>query len=93
MLDYIDFNTQMRNKATSAFAKDLFKLLNNAVFCKTMENVRNYVDVKLTSNKSYILKWVGNPRFKYLSIFNEDLMAIMLKKSSVNLRRRFMLDL
>ena len=85
MRDYIDFNTEMRTKAESLFEKDLFKLLNNAVFGKTMENVRDYVDVKLTCNQSYMLKWVGNPRFKYLSIFNEDLVAIMLQKSSVKL--------
>ena len=85
MVNYIDFNTQMRKKATSAFEKDLFKLLNNAVFGKTMENVRDYVDVKLTCKESYMLKWVGNPRFKYLSIFNPDLVAIMLQKSTVNL--------
>lgn len=85
MFEYIDFNTKMRKNATSTFEKDLFKLLNNAVFGKTMENVRDYVDVKLAHNQQFMLKWVGNPRFKHLSIFNEDLVAIMLQKSSVNL--------
>ena len=85
MVDYIDFNIQMRKEASSTFEKDIFKLLNNAMFGKTMENVRDYVDVILACNESYMLKWVGNPRFKYLSIFNQDLVAIILQNSTVNL--------
>ena len=56
MEPYIMFNTNCRTNATSSFEKDLYKLLNNAVFGKTMENVREYVDVELVSDPARFKK-------------------------------------
>ena len=73
---YIDFNTQKRTNAKNPFEKDFFKLMNNSVFGKTMENIRKRVNVKLVTDEKKLLKWASKPTFVSSKIFNENLVAI-----------------
>ena len=57
--------------------------MNNAVFGKTMENLRNRIDVKLVSNKNDCLKWTSKPSYMSHKIFDNDLVAIH-KNSYIN---------
>ena len=79
---YIDLNTTLRAKAKNKFEKDLFKLMNNAVFGKTMENIRNRVDIELVGNKekAKARKLAAKPNFRHCTIFDENLVAIHMKK-------------
>ena len=85
--DYIDFNTEKRKNATSAFEKDFFKLMNNSVFGKTMENLRNRCSIKLVTTREQFLKWAAKPTFQRSVIFNENLTAIHKIKESLKLNK------
>ena len=84
---YIDFNTQKRAQATNDFEKDFFKLMNNSVFGKTMENLRKRVNVKLVNNKKKLTKLVASPSFQSFRIFDENLAAVNMRKISLYLNR------
>ena len=72
-----------RIKAKNDFEKDSFKLTNNSVFGKTMENIRNHVDIKLCSNKKKVEKLIAKPNFEGRTIFTETLAAIHMKKTNI----------
>ena len=78
---YIALNTDLRTKARNEFEKDFFKLMNNSVFGKTMENIRNRVDIKLVNDKNKAERLAAKPNFKHCNIFSEDLTAIHMKKT------------
>ena len=80
---YINLNTNLRTKAKNDFEKDFFKLMNNSVFGKTMENIRNRVDIKLVSDKKRAEKLSAKPNFNHCNILNEDLVAIHMKKTKL----------
>ena len=79
----IDFNTQLRTRATNVFKKDLFKLMNNAVFRKTMENIRKHRNIKLVTNKESYLCTIMKPNFKSGVLFGENLMGCEMGKIKV----------
>ena len=81
---YISLNTKLRTEAKNEFEKDFFKLMNNAVFGKTMENIRNRVDIKLVNKKKQAEKLSAKPNFKHCNIFSEDLVAIHMKKTKLD---------
>ena len=72
---YIDFNTQLRTAATNDFEKDFFKLVNNSVFGKTMENIRKHRNIKLLMTEEKYLRTVTEPNFKSGVLFGENLMG------------------
>ncbi|XP_077260546.1 uncharacterized protein LOC143896520 [Temnothorax americanus] len=78
---YIELNTTFRTRASNEFERNMYKLMYNAVFGKTMENVRDHVDVRL------VTRWDGRygaeamiarPNFHSRSVFLENLVAIEL---------------
>ena len=66
---YIDSNTNLRSKAQNEFEKDFFKLLNNSVFEKTMENIRNRVNIRLVNKQKSLKKCAANPNFDHCTYF------------------------
>ena len=87
MKPYIEKNTELRAKAKNNFEKDFYKLMNNSVFGKTMENIRNRVDVKLVNTKEKLRKLVAKPNFKSCKIFNENLVSVHMKKTSLTMNK------
>ena len=83
MKEYVDFNTRLRIAAKNDFEKDFYKLMNNSVFGKTMENKRNHRDIKLVNNKEKYLKTVMKPNFKSGTLLGPDLMGCEMGKIKV----------
>ena len=84
---YINFNTKKRTQAKNSFEKDFFKLMNNSVFGKTMENIRKRVDVRLITDEKKLLKMVSKPTYVSSKIFNENLVAVHKIKETLTLNR------
>ena len=84
---YIDFNTQKRTIAKNSFEKDFFKLMNNSVFGKTMENIRKRVDVRLVTSNDKLSKLASKPTYVSSKIFNENLVAVHKIKETLTLNR------
>lgn len=84
---YINYNTEKRTNAKNSFEKAFFKLVNNSVFGKTMENLRKRVDVRLVTDQKKFSKMVSKPTFVSSKIFNENLVAIHKIKETLTLDR------
>ena len=84
---YIDKNTSLRAQAKNNFEKDFFKLMNNSVFGKTMENIRNRVNVKLVDAGEQFKKLAAKPNYNGRKIFNENLVSVHMKKTSLTMNK------
>ena len=78
--EYIDINIELRKQAKNDFRKDFFKLMNNSVFGKTMENVRKHRDIKLATTDKRRSQLVSEPNYHATKWFSENLLAIEMKK-------------
>ena len=83
MKEYIDFNTKLRTAAANDFEKDFYKLVNNSVFGKTMENIGKHRNIKLVTNREAYLKVVMKPNFKSGTLFGANLMGCEMGKIKV----------
>ena len=79
----IDMNNELRKESKNEFEKDFFKLMNNSVFRKTMENVRSYRDIKLVTTNEKRKKYLSELNFVSSKCFSEHLMTIELNKTKV----------
>ena len=84
---YIDMNTKIRKETKSEFEKDFFKLMNNSVFGKTMENVRKHRDIKLVTTDEKRNKLVSEPNYHTTKRFSENLLATEMKKTKVKMNK------
>ena len=84
---YIDFNTEKRKNAKNAFEKDFFKLMNNSVFGKTMEDIRKRCNIYLETDPDHFLRQTAKPTFVSCKIFHENLVAIHMKKNFLKLNK------
>ena len=87
MKPYIDFNTQKRKEATNEADKNLFKLLNNAVYGKTMENMRKRIKIRIIKNEKDFIKYASRPTYINHNIFGKRLVAIHEKKELLTLNK------
>ena len=81
---YIDMNTDLRKKTKKGFEKYFFKLMNNAVFGKTIENMRKRRDIKLFTTERRRNYLVSEPNYHTANFFTEHLLAIEMKKKDRN---------
>ena len=80
-------NTKLRTEAKNDFEKDFFKLMNNAVFGKTMENVRKHRDIKLVTTDKRRNQLASEPNYHTTKYFSENLIAIETEKTKVKMNK------
>ena len=90
---YIDMNTELRKAAKNDFEKDLFKLMNNSVFGKTMENIRNHRDIKLVTTDKKRNKLVSEPNYHTINLILEYLSITEMKETKVKMNKLIYLSL
>ena len=91
--EYINFNTELRKNAANDFEKDFVKLMNNAVFGKTMENVRKHRDIKLVRTDKKRNKLVSEPNYHTMKLIDDNLAIIEMRKAKVKMNKPIYLGL
>ena len=86
-------NTELRKAEENDFEKDLFKLMNNSVFGKTMENIRKHKDIKLVTTDKKRSKLVSEPNYHTINLISKDLSIIEIKKTKVKMNKQIYLGL
>ena len=87
MKPYIEFNTERRQETTNEADKNLFKLLINAIYGKTMENMSKRFKIRITTNEKDFLKYVSRPTYIGYRKFGKNLVAIHEKKELLTLNK------
>ena len=86
-------NTKLKTEAKNDLEKDLFKLMNNSVFGKTMENVRKHRDIKLVTTNGKRSKLVSEPNYRTTKHISESLLLIKMKKTEVKMNKSIYLGM
>ena len=86
-------NTELTKQAKNDFEKDFFKLMNNSVFGKTMENIKKHGDIKLVTTDKRKNQLVSEPNYHTTKWFSENLLAIEMKKIKVKMNKPVYLGL
>ena len=89
----IDMNTELRKLANNYFEKDFYKLMNNSVFGKTIENVRKNRDIRLVTTDKKRSKLVSEPNYHTMNLISENLSIIEMKKIKVKMNKPIYLGL
>ena len=87
MKPYIDFNTPKRKETTNEADKNHFKLLNNAAYGKTMENMRKIIKIRIVKNAKDFIKYISRPTCINWKVFENNLAAIHEKKITLTLNK------
>ena len=84
---YVDFNTEKREQSSDEFNKNLYKLLNNYIYGKSIENLRKRMNVKLISDKKTYLRCVNKLNFVSQKIFDKNFVAVHCSKRVLTLNK------
>ena len=87
MKPYMEKNTKLRMQSKNNFESDFFKLMNNSVFGKTIENIRNRVDIKLVTTPKQAEKYIYRPNYTGRTTFSDNLVAIHMGKTSIYMNK------
>ena len=81
--DYIDMNTRLRTMSKNNFESNFFKLMNNSVFGKTIENIRKRTDIKLATTQKQVEKYIYQPNYTHRTTFSDNLVAIHMSRTKL----------